>query len=73
LYSASDEVEKLRATSDCLTLFRSVVTQKNLLTAADLDAVDSDVAELIEKSVASAKAAPYPTQADLQTHVYVRY
>jgi acetoin:2,6-dichlorophenolindophenol oxidoreductase subunit alpha len=73
LYRAPDEVEKLRAVSDCLTLFRNAVTEKNQLAAAELDAIDADVADLIEKSVVSAKAAPFPTQADLQTHVYVRY
>jgi pyruvate dehydrogenase E1 component alpha subunit len=49
------------------------VTETGELAQADLDAVDAEVAALIDTGVAAAKAAPMPTEADLLTDVYVRY
>ena len=44
-----------------------------MLTDAELDAVDSDAAELIERSVQEAKAAPQPPVEALLADVYVSY
>jgi TPP-dependent pyruvate/acetoin dehydrogenase alpha subunit len=49
------------------------VTETGELAQADLDAVDAEVATLIEAGTQAAKAAPLPTEADLLTDVYVRY
>jgi TPP-dependent pyruvate/acetoin dehydrogenase alpha subunit len=68
-----DEVARARATLDCLLRFRGRVTESGQLTAAQLDAVDNEVAALIEAAVAEAKAAPKPTLPDLTTDVYVAY
>ena len=43
------------------------------MTDAQLDQVDTQVAQLIEESVAEAKAAPVPGPEDLLTDVYVKY
>ena len=67
------EVEHARAELDCLTRFADRVVVTGELTQADLDAVDAEVAVLIDGAVDSAKAAPLPTEADLLTDVYVRY
>jgi pyruvate dehydrogenase E1 component alpha subunit len=67
------EVAQARERLDCLTRFRARVTQTGQLTGARLDAVDAEVAALIDASVAEAKAAPQPVAADLQTDVYVTY
>jgi pyruvate dehydrogenase E1 component alpha subunit len=69
----ADEVEQARAGLDCLKRFADRVTQTGELDQADLDTVDAEVATLIDKAVADAKAAPLPTEADLLTDVYVRY
>lgn len=69
----AEEVATARATLDCLKRFRARVTETGQLTDAALDAVDRDVAELIEHALAEAKAAPLPTAADLRTDVYVTY
>src|SRR5271165_1997703 len=69
----ADEVEHARAELDCLKRFADRVTETGELTRADLDAVDGEVATLIDKAVDEAKAAPLPTEADLLTDVYVRY
>ncbi len=72
-YRPADEVAKLRAERDCLTLFRRRVTEAGLLEPAALDAVDREAAELIEEAVAEAQAAPYPPPAELLTDVYAAY
>jgi acetoin:2,6-dichlorophenolindophenol oxidoreductase subunit alpha len=67
------EVEHARAELDSLKRFAARVTETGELAQADLDAVDAEVATLIDKAVGEAKAAPQPTEADLLTDVYVRY
>ena len=59
-YRAS-EVEHARAELDCLKRFADRVTETGELAQADLDAVDAEVAALIDKAVDAAKTAPLPT------------
>ena len=72
LYRAS-EVADARERLDCLKRFRARVTEQGLVPADRLDAIDAEVAQLIEDSVTEAKAAPKPSAEDLLTHVYVSY
>jgi TPP-dependent pyruvate/acetoin dehydrogenase alpha subunit len=69
----SDEVTRARAELDCLARFAGRVTETGELARADLDAVDAQVAAMIDGAVDDAKAAPLPGEADLLTDVYVRY
>ncbi len=73
LYRGKDEVKRLREERDCLKHFRARVTEAALLDAADLDAVEREVAELIDTAVATARAAPPPDSSVLLTDVYVSY
>jgi pyruvate dehydrogenase E1 component alpha subunit len=73
LYRGKDEVKRLREERDCLKHFRARVTEAALLEAADLDAVDREVADLIDSAVAAARAAPPPDPGVLLTDVYVSY
>lgn len=68
-----NEVAEARSNLDCLVRFRNRVTETGLLPADRLDAVDAEVAALIDQAVAEAKQAPKPTAADLETDVYVTY
>ncbi|MDO4227236.1 thiamine pyrophosphate-dependent enzyme, partial [Neisseria sp.] len=72
-YRPKGEVEELRANHDCIKIFRQRVTEAGVLTDAELDAVDQEVAALIERSVQEAKAAPPCEPEDLLTDVYVSY
>ncbi|MCX7629947.1 MAG: thiamine pyrophosphate-dependent dehydrogenase E1 component subunit alpha [Geminicoccaceae bacterium] len=72
-YRGKDEVPRLMAERDCIKLFRERVLEAALLDAAELDRIDHEVAELIDRATAEAKAAPMPTEADLLTDVYVSY
>src|SRR5438034_957869 len=73
LYRGKDEVRKLREERDCLKVFRLRVGEAALLEADVLDAVDNEVAALIDRAVASARAAPPPPESELLTDVYVTY
>jgi pyruvate dehydrogenase E1 component alpha subunit len=73
LYRGKDEVRKLREERDCLKVFRLRVGEAALLETDALDAVDSEVGALIDRAVASASAAPPPSDSELLTDVYVSY
>jgi pyruvate dehydrogenase E1 component alpha subunit len=72
-YRGEGELDRIRATRDCLKKFRASVTAAKLLTDADLDAVDTDALDAIEAAVAAARAADRPTAADVLTDVYISY
>ena len=73
LYRGKDEVKRLREERDCLKNFRARVTEAALLERAELDAVEADVAALIDRAVAYARAAEVPAAEALLTDVYVSY
>jgi pyruvate dehydrogenase E1 component alpha subunit len=72
-YRGKDEVKKIRDEKDCLKLFRARVTEAGLLDDGQLKEIDDEAAKLIENAVTRAKAAPYPSAADLHTDVYFSY
>jgi TPP-dependent pyruvate/acetoin dehydrogenase alpha subunit len=71
-YRTPEELAQARG-NDPLPRFRKGVTEAGLLKAADLDAIDTQVAAEIEEAVRAAIAAPRPDLATLETDVYVRY
>jgi pyruvate dehydrogenase E1 component alpha subunit len=73
LYRGKDEVKRLREERDCIANFRRRVAEAALLETDALDAVDSEVAELIDRAVATAREAPVPEEGALLTDVYVSY
>ena len=73
LYRGKDEVKNLRENRDCLQHFRRRVTEAALLDAEALDAVDSEVAFLIDQAVETAQADALPPETALLTDVYVSY
>jgi acetoin:2,6-dichlorophenolindophenol oxidoreductase subunit alpha len=72
-YRGKGEVEQIRATQDCIKKFAAQVVGAGTISQAELDAVDREARELIDRAVQEAKAAPPPTSADLLTDVYVAY
>jgi pyruvate dehydrogenase E1 component alpha subunit len=72
-YRAPNEVEDLRRERDCLDAFARRATGAGLLEQSELDEIDRATAELIDRAVSEAKAAPDPTPADVLTDVYVSY
>jgi pyruvate dehydrogenase E1 component alpha subunit len=72
-YRSPGEVKDLRQNSCCLKNFRASVAESGAVDIADLDTIDEEVLALIEESVISAKAAPRPNPAEVDTDVYVNY
>jgi acetoin:2,6-dichlorophenolindophenol oxidoreductase subunit alpha len=73
LYRGKDEVRRLREERDCLKHFRRRVGEAGLLEPSALDAVESEVAALIDHAVEIARAAPPPDPEVLLRDVYVSY
>ena len=73
LYRGKDEVKQLRDERDCLQIFRRRVDEAKLLDMDALDAVEAEVAALIDRAVETARAAPVPPESALLTDVYASY
>ena len=58
---------------DCLERFRTRMKADGSVSAAALEAIDTEVSELIDREVAEAKAAAPPGEADLYSNVYIQY
>lgn len=72
-YRADNEVIDLRENRDCISKFRTKVTESGVVDTADLDEVDREVRALIDEAVAAAMVAPEPDLSELLTDVYVSY
>jgi len=72
-YRGPGENEENRNNKDCLKKFSAEVAGSGVITIDELKAIDADVMLQIEHAVAEAKAAPFPTLADLTTDVYIKY
>lgn len=72
-YRAPGEIQQIREHSDPLKIFAAKVTAEGLLTAAELETINSQVAVVIDEAVAQALAAPKPAAEELHTDVYISY
>jgi pyruvate dehydrogenase E1 component alpha subunit len=72
-YRAEGEVARLRETMNCIPNFRKTAVGNGWLTDADIDAVDAEVAALIDEAVDAARTAPRPTADQVTTDVYISY
>ena len=73
LYRGKDEIKLARQDRDCLKKFRARVAAERWLKPKQLDAIDAEAEELIERAVAEGLAAPFPDVSELTTDVYVSY
>ncbi|CCW18181.1 Acetoin dehydrogenase E1 component alpha-subunit [Sphingobium indicum BiD32] len=72
-YRGPGELDRIREERDCLKTFRTRVTEAKLLEGAELDRVDVEVADLIDRAVGEAKLADRPTPQDVLQDVYISY
>jgi TPP-dependent pyruvate/acetoin dehydrogenase alpha subunit len=72
-YKAEGENEYNRANNDCLKIFRTRVTEAQVIADDEFDVIDTEVLALIDTAVEKAIAAPLPTAADLTSDVYINY
>jgi pyruvate dehydrogenase E1 component alpha subunit len=72
-YRGKGELDRIREERDCISTFRNKVVEAKLLEGGDLDTVDREVADLIDRAVAESKTATRPTKADVLEDVYISY
>ncbi len=72
-YRAPGELDDIRANHNCLKILGDQLTAAGIISQSELTKIDEEVMVLIEHSVKEAKAAPFPTLADLTTDVYINY
>jgi pyruvate dehydrogenase E1 component alpha subunit len=72
-YRGPGEVERLRETRDAIRIFRAKVGAAALVDLAALDAIDGEVAALIDGAVAAARAAAPPDPGAVLEDVYASY
>jgi acetoin:2,6-dichlorophenolindophenol oxidoreductase subunit alpha len=72
-YKSPGEIDQIKATKDCLMLFKRRVGETSLLEAAELDQIEKESKGQVAQCLANAKAGALPTKADLLTDVYMNY
>jgi len=72
-YRGPGELDRIRAERDALKIFRARVGEAKLLDLAELDAIDAEVAQLIDEATRDARAAAPPDPATVAEDVYVDY
>ena len=69
-YRGKGEVKRLMKEMDCLTIGSATAIKKKLVTRAQLNKIDKEVAEFIYSAAQAALAAPGPDVSELLTDVY---
>lgn len=72
-YRGEGEIARLREERDSIEIFREHAAKNKLVSKKDLDAIDKEVSDLIDKSVEESRAAAPPTADDVLTDVYIDY
>ena len=72
-YQSREEIESWRTRYDPLNDARAWIVGDGLATAAELDAIDREVDEVIEKGVAFAEASPLATPLRLPEEIYASH
>ncbi|MBL8058743.1 MAG: thiamine pyrophosphate-dependent dehydrogenase E1 component subunit alpha [Anaerolineales bacterium] len=55
---------------DAIRKFRERITERGLVSAAELDAIDAKSAQVVKEAAAFAEASPYPALSEILTDVY---
>jgi pyruvate dehydrogenase E1 component alpha subunit len=71
-YRSKEEVDNVRENHDCLINFRSAIGDSSV-DVAELDAIDAEVSQLIDESVAEARAAEFPREETVHQDIYSSY
>jgi pyruvate dehydrogenase E1 component alpha subunit len=72
-YKSPGEIDQIKATKDCLMLFKKRVSETALLETSDLEEIEKQSKDQVAQCLVNAKAGEMPTKADLLTDVYVNY
>lgn len=72
-YRPDGEAESVKSERDCLVLFRRKALEQQIVTADELDAIESEVISQLDEAIEHAERADSPDERDLLTDVYVSY
>lgn len=72
-YRGEGELERIRATRDCIRKFRESVTGAKLLSDEDLDKIDAEALDAVETAVQESRKAPRPQPENVLDNVYISY
>jgi pyruvate dehydrogenase E1 component alpha subunit len=72
-YRSKEELEDVRENRDCVKIMRDKLIKGRKARAAELDAIDREVIDLITACRETAKAAAFPDPATLTDNIYVSY
>lgn len=72
-YRGPGELDRIREDRCALKIFRKTASEASLLDLAELDAIDAEVAELIDRAVTEARAAPVSLPEHVFEDVYADY
>ena len=71
-YRCQEEADAWREQRDTIERFSELVVSEGMVTAADLDRIDAEVARELEQAVADAESAPMPAVGALYEDVYAK-
>merc|ERR1719244_757762 len=69
-YRSRDEIKEIRQKRDPITSFKERVLTANLVTAAELKAIDTEVKVEIDKADKAARTDPEPPAEDMAMFIY---
>ncbi len=72
-YKTAEDKDKHLNEWDAIALFREYVQANQLISKNELDQIDSQVKEAVEKAVKFSEESPFPSDEDLLKDVYVSY
>ncbi|GIN90326.1 acetoin:2,6-dichlorophenolindophenol oxidoreductase subunit alpha [Siminovitchia terrae] len=72
-YKAAEDKEKHLNELDAIAMFREYVQANQLISKNELDNIDIQVKEAMEKAVKFSEESPFPSKEDLLKDVYVSY
>ena len=70
-YRSKEEVEKVRKEQDCIGFLTNIILKNKVATNEELEAIEDKIQEKVDVDVKKARAAAWPDQKELYTHVYV--
>lgn len=69
-YRTRDQVQEVRQKEDPISLVKRTLLESNQITEEEIKAIEKEIQARIKKDVEEAQKDPFPTEADLLTHVY---
>ncbi|KAL4466823.1 hypothetical protein ABPG74_010420 [Tetrahymena malaccensis] len=70
-YRTQDEIKEFRQKKDCIQFIANTILQNNFATQEQLEAIQDETREIVDKAVEQALKDPLPDDHELHTDVYI--